>query len=123
LTALWLSWYSITEFPATWRWCIVNYSMHALVYTYYTVKALKIPVPKVLAIMGITFLLLLQKVVGCGVIILAWYYKGNGRTCAVSNNNLCWCFLVATSQFILFARFSYLKYVVPKVRPVSKKMD
>ena len=80
----------------------------------------RIPVPNVLA-MGITFLQLLQMLVGCGVNILAWHYKGNGsgvldnkllvicviisgRTCAVSTNNLCWCFLVASSQFILFAR-------------------
>jgi len=123
VTVLWFAWYSYSEFTSTCRWFMVmNYTVHALMYSYYAVKALKIPVPKVLA-MVITSLQLLQMVFGCGVNILAWYYKGNGRTCAVSDNNLYWSFLMYTSYFILFARFFYLAYFTPKVRPVSKKID
>jgi len=100
----------------------MNYSVHALMYSYYAVKALKIPVPKFLAMM-ITSLQLLQMVVGCAINILAWYYKGNGRACAVSTNNLYWSFLMYTSYFMLFARFFYLAYFAPKVKQVSKKVD
>ena len=38
---------------------------------------LRIPVPKVLA-MIITSLQLLQMMVGCGINIIAWHYKRNG---------------------------------------------
>eukprot|EP00090_Calanus_glacialis_P031489 TRINITY_DN5205_c0_g1_i1.p1 TRINITY_DN5205_c0_g1~~TRINITY_DN5205_c0_g1_i1.p1 ORF type:complete len:286 (-),score=49.11 TRINITY_DN5205_c0_g1_i1:80-892(-) len=122
VTVLWFAWYSYVEFTATCRWFMVmNYSVHALMYSYYAVKALKIPVPKVLA-MVITSLQLLQMVFGCGVNILAWRYKANGRDCAVSTNNLYWSFLMYTSYFMLFARFFYLAYFVPKPK-VAKKVD
>jgi len=120
VTVLWFSWYSYVGFTATCRWFMVmNYSVHALMYSYYAVKALKIPVPKVLA-MVITSLQLLQMVFGCGINILAWQYKNNGRDCAVSTNNLYWSFVMYTSYFYLFARFFYLAYFAPKK---DKKLD
>lgn len=123
VTVLWFAWYSYVEFTSTCRWFMVmNYSVHALMYSYYAVKALKIPVPKVLA-MVITSLQLLQMVFGCGVNILAYQYKKNGRACAVSDNNLYWSFLMYTSYFSLFARFFYLAYFAPKANKVAKKMD
>eukprot|EP00092_Neocalanus_flemingeri_P024393 GFUD01026449.1.p1 GENE.GFUD01026449.1~~GFUD01026449.1.p1 ORF type:complete len:270 (+),score=45.55 GFUD01026449.1:56-865(+) len=121
VTVLWFSWYSYVGFTATCRWFIVmNYTVHALMYSYYAAKAVKISVPKVLA-MGITSLQLLQMVFGCAINILAWWYKGNGRACAVSNNHIYLSFLMYTSYFILFARFFYLAYFVTK--QVDKKMD
>jgi len=123
ITVLWFAWYSYVEFTATCRWFMVmNYSVHALMYSYYAVRALKIPVPKVLA-MIITSLQLLQMVFGCAINILAWYYKGNGWTCAVSDNNLYWSFLMYTSYFILFARFFYSAYFAPKEKMAAKKVD
>jgi len=123
VTVLWFSWYSYVGFTATCRWFMVmNYSVHALMYSYYAVKALKIPVPKVLA-MVITTLQLLQMVFGCGVNILAWQYMGKGRACAVSYNNLYWSFLMYTSYFLLFARFFFLAYIAPAPRKLNKKVD
>merc|ERR1712055_1219947 len=123
VTVLLFSWYSYVGFTATCRWFMVmNYTVHALMYSYYAVKALKIPVPKVLA-MVITTLQLLQMVFGCGINILAWQYLGTGRACAVSYNNLYWSFLMYTSYFLLFARFFFLAYIAPAPRKLNKKVD
>ena len=57
---------------------VMNYTVHAIMYSYYTLKALKVPVPKVIA-MVITSIQLLQMVGGCTVNYLAFTYKQNGR--------------------------------------------
>jgi len=123
VTVLWYAWYTYVGFTSTSRWFMVmNYTVHALMYSYYAAKALKIPVPKVLA-MVITSLQLVQMVLGCGVNILAWEYKGEGKTCSVTYNNLYWSFLMYTSYFLLFARFFYLSYLVPSNKKDTTKLN
>lgn len=113
VTVLWFSWYSYVGFTSTCRWFMVmNYAVHALMYTYYGVRASRIKVPNVLA-MVITTLQTLQMVVGCTINITAAYYLHSGRKCAVSSQNLVWSFLMYTSYFYLFARFFYLSYFKP----------
>ena len=42
VTVLWFAWYSYVEFTATCRWFMVmNYSVHAIMYSYYAAKAMK----------------------------------------------------------------------------------
>ena len=42
MTVLWFAWYSYSELTSTCRWFMVmNYTVHALMYSYYAVKALK----------------------------------------------------------------------------------
>ena len=57
---------------------VMNYSVHAIMYSYYTMKALKYPVPKPFA-MVITTLQLLQMVGGCIINSMAYNYKQNGN--------------------------------------------
>ena len=57
---------------------VMNYSVHAIMYSYYTIKALKYPVPKPFA-MVITTLQLLQMVGGCIINSMAYNYKQNGN--------------------------------------------
>ena len=102
----------------------MNYAVHALMYSYYGVRASGLKVPKVLA-MVITTLQTLQMVVGCSINILAASYRyltklylivdtkifvcarrSSGRECAVSTENLVWSFLMYTSYFYLFSRYS-----------------
>ena len=52
----------------------MNYAVHALMYSYYGVRASGLKVPKVLA-MVITTLQTLQMVVGCSINILAASYR------------------------------------------------
>jgi len=121
VTVLWICWYSYSEFTSTSRWFMVmNYTVHAIMYSYYTLKALKYPVPKVFA-MVITTLQLLQMVGGCIINYLAFTYKQNGLSCSVSDTNLRFCFLLYSSYFILFARFFYNAYFKPKVHQDMKK--
>jgi len=123
VTVLWICWYSYIEFSSTSRWFMVmNYSVHAIMYSYYTLKALKYPVPKVFA-MVITSLQLLQMVGGAIINYMAFTYKQNGMNCSVSDNNLKFCFLLYISYFILFARFFYNAYFKPKVNQELKKHD
>ena len=57
---------------------VMNYSVHAIMYSYYTIKALKYPVPKPFA-MVITTLQLLQMVGGCIINSMAYNYKQHGN--------------------------------------------
>ena len=63
---------------------VMNYSVHAIMYSYYTLKALKYPVPKVFA-MVITSLQLLQMVGGALINVLAFSYKQNGNNYLLQN--------------------------------------
>jgi len=121
VTVLWICWYSYIEFTSTCRWFMVmNYSVHAIMYSYYTLKALKYPVPKPFA-MVITTLQLLQMVGGCIINCMAYSYKQNGMKCSVSDNNLRFCFLLYFSYFILFARFFYNSYFKSNSLTLEKK--
>ena len=89
VTVLWFSWYSYVGFTSTCRWfMIMNYAVHALMYTYYGIRASRLmKVPNVLA-MVITTLQTLQMVVGCSINILAFYYLASGsRSISI---NLCY---------------------------------
>lgn len=127
VTVLWFSWYSYVGFTSTcrfldyceifvkilldvWRWFVImNYAIHALMYTYYGARASRIRVPNILA-MVITTLQTLQMVVGCVINVMAFYYKSSDKGCAVTSQNLFWSFLMYTSYLYLFARFFYLSY-------------
>ena len=107
MTVLWFSWYSYVGFTSTCRWFMVmNYAVHALMYTYYGVRASRIKVPNVLA-MVITTLQLVQMVVGCTVNYIAYTLKRRGVECGVSNTNLQLSLLMYTSYFVLFARLDH----------------
>jgi len=122
VTVLWFSWYSYVGFTSTCRWFMVmNYAVHALMYSYYGIRASRImKVPNVLA-MVITTLQTLQMVVGCTINILAFYYLSSGEKCSVSYQNLLWSFLMYISYFYLFARFFYLSYFKPGGKKSIKK--
>jgi len=110
VTVLWFSWYSYVGFTSTCRWFVImNYAIHALMYTYYGARASRIRVPNILA-MIITTLQTLQMVVGCVINVMAFYYKSSDKGCAVTSQNLFWSFLMYTSYLYLFARFFYLSY-------------
>jgi hypothetical protein len=110
VTVLIYCWYSFSEYTAPARWFVVmNFVVHALMYTYYAFKALKYRVPKCVA-MVITSLQLLQMVIGCVVNYMAFTFKQNGMQCGVSDTNLKLSLLMYTSYFVLFARFFYNAY-------------
>jgi elongation of very long chain fatty acids protein 6 len=72
--------YCYSQFASTCRWFMnMNYFVHALMYTYFALRALRVRVPKAIA-MAITSLQLVQMVVGCTIISLAFQFKQNGES-------------------------------------------
>ncbi|XP_023334075.1 elongation of very long chain fatty acids protein 6 [Eurytemora carolleeae] len=120
VTVLLYAWYSYTEYTAPARWFIVmNYIVHSIMYSYYACKALRVRVPRCIAML-ITSLQLLQMVIGCTVNFLAFQYKQNGVECGVSDNNLKLSLIMYTSYFVLFARFFYNAYLIKSQRKELK---
>jgi len=111
LTVLLYAWYSFSEYTAAARWFIVmNYLVHSVMYTYYAFKAMRVRVPRGIA-MVITSLQLIQMVVGCLVNVWAYQMKQSGLECGVSHQNINYSLLMYTSYFVLFARFFYNTYL------------
>lgn len=98
----------------------MNFSVHAVMYSYYTFRALKIksPIPPV----AITAVQLLQMAVGVVVHICCFYlYYSHGNVytirgmgevqCGVSSHNMWAGVLMYCSYFVLFLKLFVQKYV------------
>lgn len=123
ITVLIYTWYSYVEQTATGRWFIsMNFAVHAVMYSYYALRALKFRVPNQLR-MIITLLQLLQMVVGCILNFYTYNVKNQGQYCGITYNNLYYSFLMYFSYFILFAKFFYDAYISPPPRPIPSVRD
>ena len=92
----------------------MNYFVHSVMYSYYTLKAMQYKLPKSLAVM-ITTLQLVQMVMGCIITIAAYYYQRSGYfKCYTTQNDFIFSFLIYFSYMILFARFFYKSYLFTK---------
>ncbi|CAG0887127.1 unnamed protein product [Darwinula stevensoni] len=111
VTVLIYTWYSFSEFAAPGRWFIsMNYVVHSLMYTYYTLKAMRYRVPRAVA-MIITICQVAQMILGIHVNIFAYNTKMQGEFCQVTEQNIKVSFLMYFSYFVLFTRFFYLAYM------------
>ena len=121
VTVLIFVWYSMSDYPATGRWfATINFSIHAVMYTYYTIMALKIVyMPKMISMM-ITAMQIIQMIIGVYVNHKAYQYKQNGESCEVSNLNIYLAQLMYASYFYLFFKFFFEKYINSK-RDCSKE--
>lgn len=121
LTVLVYVFYCFSQFTSCARWFMVmNYFVHSLMYTYFALRAMRVSVPKGVA-MTITTLQLVQMVVGCGINYLAFSFKESGRECGVSDTNLLYSSLMYSSYFVLFARFFYKAYFCKSERKSNEK--
>ncbi|BFZ17931.1 hypothetical protein BsWGS_20970 [Bradybaena similaris] len=111
VTVLIYVWYSYTDHTAPGRWFMVmNYTVHAFMYTYYALRALQFHMPKYVN-MIITTLQLTQMIIG--VLINIWIYqiKGRGEFCQQTYENLAYSSAMYFTYFVLFAHFFYTTYV------------
>ena len=110
-------WYAMSDFNSTARWFSgVNYSVHALMYSYYAGRAMKLRIPKWVNII-LTTLQIMQMIWGVYLNFFVITTKIAGRKCAVSNRNIFWnCFLYFT-YFVLFSNYFYHAYMK---RPTKK---
>ena len=82
---------------------VMNFTVHSVMYTYYTLKALRVRVPRAFAMLT-TSLQLLQMALGGGITWLVYDYKVRGVSCSVSYEQNRLNALIYFSYFCLFAR-------------------
>lgn len=111
-TVLVFSWFVYATLVGAARWfCCMNYAIHAVMYTYYTLKALPnlIKIPRWVS-MVITALQTIQMIAGSTVIAVAAYIKFMGRECATSMAMSVFGLAIYTSYLVLFSRFFFNAY-------------
>lgn len=114
-------WYSYTDHTAPGRWFMVmNYTVHSFMYTYYTVRALQIRVPRWISIF-ITSIQILQMLVGMIINLSSYIVKSRGGFCQQSVENMRYSLVMYASYFLLFAYFFYSSYFKSKPKPNGKK--
>ncbi|XP_016075365.1 PREDICTED: elongation of very long chain fatty acids protein 3 [Miniopterus natalensis] len=96
----------------------MNYGVHALMYTYYTLKAAKVKPPMWYPRL-ITSLQILQMFMGVTVIILAFIWRQE-QGCNTTVEQFFWSLMMYMTYFILFANFFYQAYIMPKVKAKTK---
>lgn len=124
ITVLLYCWYVYPSqiSPARWFIC-VNYSIHAMMYTYYALRSMSVPIPKKVA-MTITSLQLSQMVIGVTVNVYAYFMKMKNVDCDVSFYHLNFGLIMYASYFVLFAHFfhkAYLQHGKDKERRAREK--
>ncbi|GMT23477.1 hypothetical protein PFISCL1PPCAC_14774, partial [Pristionchus fissidentatus] len=111
ITVLVYCWHSYQEHTGAGRWFIwMNYGVHAVMYSYYAARCLKIRTPKFLA-MFITILQISQMVVGVTISVAVYRIKSSGESCQQSWENLLLGSTIYFSYFILFCNFFYHTYL------------
>jgi elongation of very long chain fatty acids protein 6 len=120
-TVLIYCWFSCRDFSASGRWFVVmNYTVHAFMYTYYAFRALRFNIPKFVNI-AITSGQISQMIFGIYVNIKAYQLKKNGDPCDVSDENIIVSFIMYATYFMLFFHFFYLAYIKKQPNVINKK--
>lgn len=111
MTTLAICMYAHYEYIGPGRWYMVmNYFVHSIMYSYYALKALKIRVPNMIAML-ITTLQILQMMVGTAITTMALLYRSQGLPCQMSNGCAAVSLVIYISYFVLFAHFFYGRYI------------
>lgn len=121
ITVMIYSWYTFRDRLSGSQWYIsMNFFVHALMYSYYACRAMKIKIPKPIAV-TITFLQLSQMFVGVAVQFYI-YWKRHDPYCPTHFYNIRAAVIMYGSYYVLFAKFFYDAYIAPKFKkPASKK--
>lgn len=111
ITVLLYCWHSyVTTSPSGLFFVVMNYSVHAIMYGYYFLMAVKCK-PKWLNAMFITTAQISQMIVGVIVTIIAfYYYTTEGKKCMIQRENNIAAFIMYGSYLLLFAQFFVGRY-------------
>ncbi|XP_037661275.1 elongation of very long chain fatty acids protein 3 [Choloepus didactylus] len=104
--------------PAGGWFMVMNLSVHAIMYTYYTLKAAKMKFPRMLS-MVITSLQILQMFLGAIFGILTYIWRQE-KGCHTTAQHFFWSSMLYATYFILFAHFFYQSYIMPKIKGKTK---
>ncbi|CAH1247220.1 ELOVL6 [Branchiostoma lanceolatum] len=111
ITVLLYAWYSYKDTLAAGRWFYcMNFTVHALMYTYYAVRAAGYRVPRSYA-MVITLAQTAQMFMGCVVNYTSYAALTKGEACGSTYDNIVWSSVMYFSYFLLFAQFFYDAYM------------
>merc|ERR1719223_1578915 len=121
LTVLLYCWHSYTTISSVGLYFIaMNYSVHAIMYGYYYLMAIKMK-PKWLNAKFITVAQISQMVVGVTVTLLGFYYYiTQGESCSILKENVVAGFIMYGSYLFLFAQFYVARYIKVKSSVSSK---
>jgi elongation of very long chain fatty acids protein 6 len=97
----------------------MNYSVHAFMYAYFCLQALKM-VPKGFPAYLITICQIAQMLIGTGVCVSAWYFKLHDDECSNDRNNLIAGALMYGSYLYLFVDFAVRRFILS---PPAKEGD
>ncbi|VDM69667.1 unnamed protein product [Strongylus vulgaris] len=111
VTVLIFTWHAYKDHTASGRWFIwMNYGVHALMYTYYALRALRLRLPKQIA-MVVTVLQISQMIMGIYIGFTVYKVKSAGDQCQQTWENLGLCFAIYFTYFLLFCNFFYHAYL------------
>lgn len=124
-TVLVYTWHAAKELAPAGRWFIfMNYFVHSLMYTYYTITSVGFRPPKCIS-MIVTMLQTMQMLVGVFIALFIVHLKikstfGDAIICQQSNENLLLSFVIYLSFAGLFINFFYSAYFFGKDKKASK---
>jgi len=122
ITVLAYCWHSyVTTSPSGLTFIAMNYSVHAIMYGYYFLMAMKMK-PKWFNAMIVTSAQISQMFVGIIVTLCAFYYykkEESEGTCKIEAENNIAAFIMYGSYLLLFAQFFIRRYF--KVSAIKKK--
>lgn len=120
ITVLLYCWHSyVTTSPPGIFFVVMNYTVHASMYGYYFLMAMKLR-PKWFNPMIITTFQISQMVVGVVVTMLGFYYYKTDPSCNIQKDNNTAAFVMYGSYLFLFLQFFIGRYFKPKVSMKKK---
>jgi len=119
VTVLLYCWHSYaTEAPQALYFVAMNYSVHAIMYGYYCLMALRMK-PKWLPPVIITIAQIMQMVVGVAIQLASSYKYLTGQSCAVNGQNIFWGGAMYASYLFLFCKFAVERYMSKPAKKVA----
>jgi hypothetical protein len=119
VTVLLFCWDAYSSLTASGLYFVaMNYTVHAVMYTYYFGQALRI-VPKWFPAYIITILQIAQMIIGTFVCAATWYYKLTPQGCFLTQSNMMAGAIMYLSYLALFVQFAVKRFVYKS--PKEKK--
>ena len=97
----------------------MNYTVHAIMYGYYCLQALKM-VPKNFPAHLITLGQITQMIVGTFICASSCYYVLTGKGCNIEQNNMIAAVLMYSSYLYLFMEFAVRRYILAPPKKEKK---
>jgi hypothetical protein len=121
ITVLLYCWHSyVTTSPPGIFFVVMNYSVHATMYGYYFLMAMRWR-PKWFNPVWVTVAQISQMVVGVAVTLIGFYYYQTDSTCNIQKQNNMAAFIMYGSYLFLFLQFFIGRYYKGQVKVVPKK--